>query len=1029
MLLPAPELSGSVTVMALTGQVCSRAVTGAIGIGLLRGFLYFVVVGSACGRVLSDESLSEAVFGARDEQVREVEHHQLGTDDLDLGPDIDIRLFAEEFAAPKFRQLALTESVKNKGEICSVSELQSVPVRTHGVFGNASSGDVRNGQGMVVGRSGCTTSYHLCAWEADSEKGHLDWIHLGKHSVIDIGHLCSSDDLDSSRRRRQVETAAAGAGTGPELTAAGPDPAAAAAGPVLAGLRVEVSYKPPDMGSDGVISVLQDREATLRLFGAGLADGLRFKFTGDALEPGASCEQSQTTVAFELKSVDAAGTSGLLTVVLPQLPSGAERFYVCGQPAGGGPYTHLGSQPYLAIGTFPPLLPLALHVVLLVVLLCLSGLFSGLNLGLMALNITELKLVLSTGTDSEKGWARTIIPVRNHGNYLLCTLLLGNVLVNSSLTILLDELTSGIVAVIGSTLGIVIFGEIVPQALCSRHGLAVGAKTIYLTKLFMIVTSPLSYPISLILDRVLGEEIGNTYNRDRLKELIKLNKDDMGLENEEQNMIVGALDLKAKTVADVMTPLEDVYMLPYVAILDYQTISEIMEQGYSRIPVYEGDRSNIVAVMLAKDMAFVDPDDCTPIKTLCHFYQNPWSFVFEDVTLDVMLREFKEGNKGHMAFVQRVVTETVGDPYYELVGLVTLEDVIEEMIQSEIVDETDVLIDNKTKKRRGKKRRMPDPIAFAQPTNNQIHISPQLALATFQFLQTVEPFKNEFICPSVLKKMLERDVVRHIKPRDDANVYIYERNKPVDFFCMILEGRVHVTMGKENLAFESGPFSYFGTQALVMLPSECEASPQLLRGSAHSLDGGMRASFTPEYCVRAITEVYYLKVRRSHYVAARKATLVAAQRDPSRSVDHSESLAHDMAALGSRTDSLRDFHLNPNNTVSRNGGDSSATLVSMPDGAPAQSAGGGGGGGGSDTEQSEMSSLLSVPATPSGPTAPARHVNFVEAGLSGSDPIVRPGGRRHRVGFQLSPPADPGRPRTRASPDFGRPPSPHIATL
>ena len=65
--------------------------------------------------------------------------------------------------------------------------------------------------------------------------------------------------------------------------------------------------------------------------------------------------------------------------------------------------------------------------------------------------------------------------------------------------------------------------------------------------------------------------------------------------------------------------------------------------GYSRIPVYDGERSNIVAVMLAKDMAFVDPDDCTPIKTLCHFYQNPWSFVFEDVTLDVMLREFKEG--------------------------------------------------------------------------------------------------------------------------------------------------------------------------------------------------------------------------------------------------------------------------------------------------------------------------------------------------------------------------------------------------
>ena len=231
---------------------------------------------------------------------------------------------------------------------------------------------------------------------------------------------------------------------------------------------------------------------------------------------------SVSVCARQLGSVDATGTSGLLTVVLPQLPGDAESFYLCAQPAGGGPYIHLGHEPYLSIGTFPPLLPVALHVVLLICLLCLSGLFSGLNLGLMALNITDLKLVLNTGTDNEKGWARTIIPVRNHGNYLLCTLLLGNVLVNSSLTILLDELTSGIVAVIGSTLGIVIFGEIVPQALCSRHGLAVGAKTIYLTKLFMIVTSPLSFPISLILDRVLGEEIGNTYNRDRLKELIKV---------------------------------------------------------------------------------------------------------------------------------------------------------------------------------------------------------------------------------------------------------------------------------------------------------------------------------------------------------------------------------------------------------------------------------------------------------------------------------------------------------------------------
>lgn len=81
----------------------------------------------------------------------------------------------------------------------------------------------------------------------------------------------------------------------------------------------------------------------------------------------------------------------------------------------------------------------------------------------MSLDRTELKILENTGKENEKRYAKAISPVRNHGNYLLCTLLLGNVLVNSTLTILLDDLTSGVIAIVGSTLGIVIFGEIIPQ--------------------------------------------------------------------------------------------------------------------------------------------------------------------------------------------------------------------------------------------------------------------------------------------------------------------------------------------------------------------------------------------------------------------------------------------------------------------------------------------------------------------------------------------------------------------------------------
>lgn len=186
------------------------------------------------------------------------------------------------------------------------------------------------------------------------------------------------------------------------------------------------------------------------------------------------------------------------------------------------PWIHQGGETWIALTSFKKWLPLWAHIILLLALLCLSGLFSGLNLGLMAIDRTELRIIINAGAEAERRHAKKIQPLRDNGNYLLCSLLLGNVLVNATLTILLDDLTSGLIAVVVSTVAIVIFGEIVPQAVCSRHGLAVGARTVWITKIFMAITFPLSWPISVILNKVLGEEIGNVYNRERLKELIRV---------------------------------------------------------------------------------------------------------------------------------------------------------------------------------------------------------------------------------------------------------------------------------------------------------------------------------------------------------------------------------------------------------------------------------------------------------------------------------------------------------------------------
>lgn len=253
---------------------------------------------------------------------------------------------------------------------------------------------------------------------------------------------------------------------------------------------------------------------------------------------------------------------------------------------------------------------------------------TGLNLGLMALDQTELKIVQNTGTDSEKEYAKKIFPIRVHGNFLLCSLLLGNVLVNNTLTILLDTLTSGLVAVIGATMGIVVFGEIIPQAICSRHGLAVGAYTIWLTKFFMVLTFPLSYPISKLLDVILGDEIGTVYDKKKLIELLRVTKGENDLEKEEVDIVTGALIYKEKTVRSVMTKLEDAYMLPLKTMLNFDTVSEIREQGYSRIPVFDGERNNIVHVLFAKDLMFIDPDDNMQLAMICEFYNNDVNLVF-----------------------------------------------------------------------------------------------------------------------------------------------------------------------------------------------------------------------------------------------------------------------------------------------------------------------------------------------------------------------------------------------------------------
>jgi len=162
-------------------------------------------------------------------------------------------------------------------------------------------------------------------------------------------------------------------------------------------------------------------------------------------------------------------------------------------------------------------------VLLTLGLICLSGAFSGLTLGLLSLSLESLELIMSSGSPHEAKHAKQIYPIRRRGNLLLCTLLLGNTLTNVLISIISASFLSAGFGAIVATLLIVLFGEILPQAICQRHALRVGAASRFFVIPLMIGLLPITFPIAKVLDLALGSELRTMYNKRQLDRLLDVN--------------------------------------------------------------------------------------------------------------------------------------------------------------------------------------------------------------------------------------------------------------------------------------------------------------------------------------------------------------------------------------------------------------------------------------------------------------------------------------------------------------------------
>ncbi len=316
---------------------------------------------------------------------------------------------------------------------------------------------------------------------------------------------------------------------------------------------------------------------------------------------------------------------------------------------------------------------LALEVVALVTF---SALCSGLNVALLSLDLAELQRKAKLNNND----ARKVLPLRKNTHLSLAALLLVNVAVVSATSLVLESKLYGLVAGAVSTLLIVTFGEILPQALFSRKALYYCSRFSPLLKIMIVVTYPVSKPLQLLLDTLFGETQSRALqSRRELGMMITehLGNDTSELDADEVEIIRGALQLSEKRVRDIMTPIRSVYQMQPADVIDAAKIDEIKEHGWSRIPIINKQRTVCFGLLLMKDLVDIDfGERAVPIDELALY---PVQVVGSMTALDTLFRKFITGG-AHLIPVEK-------DD--KIVGIATIEDLLEEIVGHEIEDETD----------------------------------------------------------------------------------------------------------------------------------------------------------------------------------------------------------------------------------------------------------------------------------------------------------------------------------------------------
>ena len=329
---------------------------------------------------------------------------------------------------------------------------------------------------------------------------------------------------------------------------------------------------------------------------------------------------------------------------------------------------------------------MTLSIILIVVLVLFSAFFSATETAFSSVNKTKLKLKAQDGNAA----AKNALNLAENFDKLLSAILVGNNIVNITLSVLFNNIfesvfptnpaASGAVSIAVSTVIVLIFGEITPKMIAKENSERLTMIVGYPIRVIMIILYPITIlfsGIKFLLRKVLKSGEGEKITEEELLSMVEEAQEDGSLDVSERELISSAIEFDDAEVEDILVPRVNVIAVPLDTPMD-KVKALFLEHNFSRMPVYNGTIDSVIGMIHNIDFFGALEKGEKNIKNII----TPVAVATEHMKISTLLKSMQK-QKVHMAVVV--------DEYGGTMGIVTLEDILEELV-GEIWDEHDEII-------------------------------------------------------------------------------------------------------------------------------------------------------------------------------------------------------------------------------------------------------------------------------------------------------------------------------------------------